>query len=58
MKSLVDGTCVIDLFHKDGVIGDRATVTEINEAVWLVQEYCQRSRFRPPQGGYIRDVGR
>ena len=56
-RATADGSCVIDVFHKDGVYGDVATISSISNAVWLVQEFCLKSRSRPPQGGWLRDLG-
>lgn len=53
----MDGTCVIAVFHKDGVQADNATIGEIINSVWLVEEFCLRSRLRRPQGGFLRDIG-
>ena len=54
----MDGTCVVDIFLRDGVPADNASIGAIVAAERLVQNTCLESRIRPPQGGFVRDIGK
>lgn len=52
-----DGTCVIDVFHKDGVISDMASYSQISRAAERLYGDCVASGGQRTQGGWIRDIG-
>ena len=52
-----DGTCVIDIFHKDGVVVDTATYQMISRAAEKLYGTCVAIGDQRTQGGYIRDLG-
>ena len=55
---VVDGTCVADVFLKDGVSAENATIGMITTAERRIRRSCLESGTKPPQGGYIRDIGK
>ena len=55
--SKVDGTCVIDIFHKDGSTSDAASFLEISRAAKRVDNACVAKVSQRVQGGWIRDIG-
>ncbi|KAF6219709.1 hypothetical protein HO133_003534 [Letharia lupina] len=53
-----DATCVIDIFHKDGVISDIASYQQISRAAESLYGVCVVRGGTRTQGGWIRDIGR
>ena len=52
-----DGTCVIDIFHKGGVVVDTASYLLISRAAEKLYGNCVAIGAQRTQGGYIRDIG-
>lgn len=52
-----DGTCVIDIFPKDGVVVDTATYQTISRAAEKLYGTCVAIGDQRTQGGYISDLG-
>lgn len=55
--SAADGTCVIDIFHRDGAVSDSASAHQLKEAASSVMRTCVHEG-QTRSGGYIRDVGK
>ena len=55
--SKVDGTCVIDIFHKDGSASDAASFLEISRAAKRLDNACVARQGQRVQGGWIKDIG-
>ena len=56
-----DGSCVIDVFHKDGAVGtvnDISTYRQISSAAEKVYGSCVARGGQRPQGGSINGLGR
>ena len=56
-KRKVDGTCVFDIFHKDGVISDFSSHRDIYVAAERLYKTCVTRGGERPQGGYVSDLG-
>ena len=56
--SKADGTCVIDIFHKDGVVSDKESYWGISKAAEKVYGQCVARGGQRSQGGWIRDIGK
>ena len=52
-----DGTCVIDIFFRDGFASDVASLSEISRAAKIVDNACVARGSNRVQGGWIRDIG-
>ena len=55
--SKADGTCVIDIFHRDGFASDAASFSAISRAAKRLDNACVAKRSQRVQGGWIRDIG-
>ncbi|KAM0801060.1 hypothetical protein BDR22DRAFT_962541 [Usnea florida] len=53
-----DGTCVIDIFLRDGFASDVASFSEISRAAKTLDNACVARVGVRVQGGWIRDIGR
>lgn len=53
-----DGTCVFDIFLRDGLVSERASFLEISSAAQLLDTACVARASHRVQGGWIRDIGR
>ena len=56
--SKVDGTCVFDVFHKDGVSSDTTSYDQISRAAEKLYGSCVARGDQRTQGGWIRDLGK
>ena len=54
----VDGTCVIDVFHKENAGGDTSTYRQISSAAEKVYGTCVARGGLRAQGGWIGGLGR
>ena len=52
-----DGTCVIDLFFRDGFASEVASFSEISRAAKTLDTACVARGGKRVQGGWIRDIG-
>lgn len=52
-----DATCVIDIFHKDGVVSDTTSYRQISQAADRLNSNCVNGAGQRTQGGYISDLG-
>lgn len=57
MHNAADGTCVIDVFHKDGVSHDYGNFRQILTAAASVVSQCVQENS-DHVGGYVRDIGK
>ena len=55
--SKADGTCVIDIFHRDGLVSDTASFLEISRAAKRLDTACVAKSDHRVQGGWIRHIG-
>ena len=56
-----DGSCVVDVFHKDGPVGavnDISNYRQISSAAEKLYGSCVARGGQRPQGGWIRGLGR
>ncbi|CAD6594488.1 MAG: hypothetical protein ASARMPREDX12_009109 [Alectoria sarmentosa] len=51
-----DGTCVIDIFHKDGVVSDVASYYQLSHAAESLYGACVARGGQRTQGGWVRDL--